>query len=139
MSSSPWIWSQPHSNCYYVTYDVDGKPVYTWAEQQATAQAKPEIPHRVPSNFLDDGKIDEYELSGQVPYVYVEKLGHGGNGVVEKVQHRTTEEMFARKSMVVSKKKQAGQESTFRNEIAVIRRLCTHQRIVQVVAAYRAP
>ncbi|KAJ8111508.1 hypothetical protein OPT61_g5905 [Boeremia exigua] len=88
-------------------------------------------------SFLDGGLIDNYTKSEDVPYVHVEVLGNGNSGLVEKVQHRVTKELFARKLIAAPKRRLAEQEAIFRNEIAVIRRLRIHHHFVRVFAAYR--
>jgi serine/threonine protein kinase len=88
-------------------------------------------------SLLEDGGVHEYKNIDEVPYVHLALLGKGNSGLVEKVQYKTTKEIFARKLIMVPKRKQAEQEAIFRNEIEVIRRLCTHQHFIQVLAAYR--
>lgn len=87
--------------------------------------------------FLEDGEIDEYDSNHPIPYVHLDILGEGNSGLVEKVQHKTTKQLYARKKLISPRRKQANQETVFHNEINAIRKLCTHHHFVRVVAAYK--
>ncbi|KAF2996448.1 hypothetical protein E8E13_003841 [Curvularia kusanoi] len=127
-----WIWSAEHDDYYQYGVNSDGQLTYLWASQNAVTQAGE--PERL-SVILE--KIDYYGSNKEAPYEHVDVLGRGHSGLVEKVRHRRTHQFYARKSMTISKRTKDEQEAIFRNEIAVIRRLCNHHHFIEVVEAYR--
>jgi serine/threonine protein kinase len=123
--------SSPHEDPNRVVHGNDVQPSCVWVKQQEGAQTD-----ELTTKFLKNGKIDDYDING-VPYEHVDILGRGNSGLVEKVQHKSTKQIYARKLLVIPRKRQAEQESIFLNEVAVIRRLCDHHHFIKVMAAYK--
>lgn len=132
MAQEPAVWTSPQDDPIRVIQGSDVHLSGVWVKQQEGAQT-----HEPATQFFKHGKIDNYDLDAKVPYVHVNVLGRGNSGLVEKVQHESTKQMYARKSMAIPRKRQAEQESIFLNEVAVIRRLCDHHHFIKVVAAYK--
>jgi serine/threonine protein kinase len=81
----------------------------------------------------------EFEDHSEVPYIYMNVLGKGQKGTVEKVKHAHTDSVYARKIYKVpprSRRKRATEEIEFKNEVAITRRLARHRHVVRVVASY---
>lgn len=132
MTREKEVWSSPREDRNRVVLGSDEPPNRVWVKQQEGTQ-----PDGPTTQFLKDGIIEDYDLEAEVPYVHVSVLGRGNSGLVEKVRHESTKQTYARKSMVIPRKRQAEQEAIFLNEVAVIRRLCDHHHFIKVVAAYK--
>ena len=69
-------------------------------------------------------------------------LGKGGDAVVEKVQHRITKAIFAKKVIQFPHKKAKGRDQAkgrYYNEVAVIRKLKAHPHMIELFATYMTP
>ena len=124
--------SSLHNDRKHVVHDSDDQPSHVWAKQQEVAELDGPA-----TGSLKDGKLDDYDSNARAPYEHMDFLGRGHSGLVEKVQHKSTKQIYARKLMAVPKRKQAEQESIFLNEIAIIRKLYSHRHFVEVIEAYR--
>ncbi|KAI4659355.1 uncharacterized protein J4E78_005782 [Alternaria triticimaculans] len=69
-------------------------------------------------------------------------LGKGGDAVVEKVQHRITKAIFAKKVIQFPHKKSKGRDQAkgrYYNEVAIIRKLKAHPHMIELFATYMTP
>lgn len=89
---------------------------------------------------LDEGQDYVFEDEEQLPYTHLKKPGSGHSGLVEKVQDCNTNRIFARKTTQISFSwAKEVRIKVFRNEVALIRRLCVHHHFIRVFATYMTP
>jgi serine/threonine protein kinase len=82
----------------------------------------------------------DYVIDGEkrLPFKSKKILGNGYSAVVEKVQHRRTKEIFARKVIKFPYgRHKLGAEDRFQNEVDIIRALSSHHHIIKLFATYR--
>jgi len=82
------------------------------------------------------------ESEERLPFEYKKVLGNGWSAVVEKVEHKQTKELFAKKVIKLPRNKsKAGEEveERYYNEVAIIRRLRTHVHVIRLFATYTTP
>jgi serine/threonine protein kinase len=73
----------------------------------------------------------------QLPFKSKKVLGRGYSAVVEKVQHRRTKEIFARKTIKFPRGRLKAQaEDRYQNEVDIIRSLKTHHHVIRLFATY---
>ena len=88
--------------------------------------------------FSCDSGIMTYEDHEKPPLQVLERLGTGGYGLIEKVKHQDTLEVYARKTMKGDSKKKA--RALLEKELQNLRHLQTignHIHIVELVGAYQ--
>ncbi|KAF2016515.1 kinase-like protein [Aaosphaeria arxii CBS 175.79] len=86
----------------------------------------------IPVTEGDDLDLNDNE---RLAYSHVENLGHGHSAIVEKIQDMATGVYLARKTFRLHRR-QAQQRQTFRNEIAIIRRLAANHHVIRVFATF---
>jgi serine/threonine protein kinase len=94
-------------------------------------------------SLSDDITIEQdghYNIDNEkrLPFDYKEVLGNGYSAVVQRVQHKKTKEMFAKKVIKFpnSRKAREEYEERYYNEAAIIRSLRTHSHVIRLFATY---
>lgn len=73
----------------------------------------------------------------QLPLKPKKVLGRGYSAVVDKVQHRRTKEIFARKTVKIPRGKlKVHAEDRYQNEVDIIRSLKSHHHVIRLFATY---
>lgn len=93
------------------------------------------------NGWLDIEEDQDYVLEnvGRLPYEHVEILGSGMTAVVEKVCHRFTKEVFAKKAIIFTRlRTRHEKEAYFNNEVSIMRELKGQPHVVRLYATYIA-
>jgi serine/threonine protein kinase len=105
------------------------------------------------SGSLNDNKLNDdisieqdgdYNIENEerLPFEYKKVLGNGWSAVVEKVEHKQTKELFAKKVIKFPRNKGKARreaEDRYYNEAAIIRSLRTHSHVIRLFATYTTP
>jgi serine/threonine protein kinase len=86
--------------------------------------------------FISKGNSLRDVEEDQLPYVWLENLGSGGCGIVEKVEDSNTGAIYARKLFHLKSWKKRSMKELFENEVAIIKSLGEHRHLIQVFATY---
>lgn len=89
---------------------------------------------------IEAGRDYIFDEEARLPFTCKDVLGSGYSAVVQKVQNRSTKEMFARKTIKIPRERKGRDaegsdvEEHFHNEVAIIRALESHRHIVHLSA-----
>ena len=83
-------------------------------------------------------RITKFEDDSSIPLRHISPLGTGGYSRVDKVEHRTTGIIYARKTFRAQSIKKAREELQKEvDNLNFLRRICQHRHIVELVGAYQ--
>ncbi|KAF2653314.1 kinase-like protein, partial [Lophiostoma macrostomum CBS 122681] len=72
-----------------------------------------------------------------LPFKHVQYIGQGGSAVIEKVAHKSTNDIFALKTFRRYNARQFERAiSAFRNEVSITKRLSSHTHMIQIQGTY---